>query len=460
MQQQQADLDVLVIGSGVACQSIVFRLREAGRSVGVIENGPPGGTCKTRGCDAKKPYVNAAKRVLQARAMIGHGVTGDLQLDWLALAAFKDSFTDPVPGQTRREMADAGIKLIEGPPRFIDPHTVEVNGQRVRGEQVVIATGRRPRTLDLPGAEHAITSDDFLELKSLPRRVVFIGGGYIAMEFAGVAAVAGSEVTVVEAGDYPLKPFDRDAVRTVMAALTDLGVTILTRRRVTAVESLDAGKGFRVVTGEQEPAINADLVINASGRVPSLNGLNLDAVGIAHGKAGLQVDEFLRSTSHHHVWAAGDVADNHRAPLTPTASEDGRVVAHNLIHGPTRTRFTSPVASVAFTLPPIAGVGLSESDAREKFGNIEVVAGDMSTWKHFRQQGEKHATFKLIFCDQQLLRGAHLVGAECEEVINLFALAIGEGCHKDTLCDATFGYPTVAFNLLSKFKTHAASTPS
>jgi glutathione reductase (NADPH) len=355
-------------------------------------------------------------------------------------------------------MADAGVELIEGRPRFVDPHTLEINGRRLRGGQIVIATGQRPRTLDLPGAEHAIDSDGFLEIEQLPERLAFVGGGYIAMEFAGVAAVAGARVTVVESGTYPLKPFDRDAVRTVLASLTDLGVRILTQRKVTAIEPGD--NGAFVVRTDADTAgdpIVADRVVNASGRVPSIDGLGLEEVGIAFNKQGIEVDASLRSVSHRHVWAAGDVAANGRAPLTPTAAEDGQVVAHNLLHDGGKEQVRTPVSSVAFTLPSIGSVGMSEDEARETFDSIEIVEGDMSQWKHFRQQREPFATYKLVFCDQQKLRGAHLVGADCEEVINLFALAICQECDKQTLLDATLGYPTVAFSLFQKFRKHRAT---
>lgn len=450
--------DVVVLGGGVASQSIVYRLRDAGKSVAVVDAGPLGGTCANAGCDAKKPYVNAAQRVLQSRAMLGHGLTGGVQLDWKALVEFKRSFTHPVPGITRQEMRNAGIEVFEGEPRFDDLHTIAVNDQTIRGEQIVIATGGQPRPLDLPGGgvEHTIDSNDFLELDELPPRVAFVGGGYISMEFAGVAAVAGSKVTVLQSGAYPLNRFDRDAVRVLLSSYADLGIDVLTRRHAVCVKKRPAG-GYRVLFAGDAPPIEADLVVAAAGRVPSVEHLGLESVGIAYGSAGIRVDDQLRSLSHDHIWAAGDVADNGRAPLTPTASEDGRVVAHNLTNDKPRSQITTPVVSVAFTLPPIAGVGLTESDAAEHCGPVEVIQGDMSRWKHFRQQGEKHAYFKLIFCDQQTLRGAHLVGHESQEVINVLGLALGERCDRQTLSEMTFGYPTVAFNLISKIKKQTAT---
>ena len=450
---EESRIDLAVIGCGVAGQSIAYTARKAGKSVSIFESGPPGGTCPTRGCDAKKPLVNAAKRLVQARAMIGSGLAGQLHLDWSALMDFKRQFTQPIPGRTREDLREAGIELIEACPRFLNAHTLEADGRRWRAEQIVIASGLRPRTLELPGggAEHTIDSDGFLELDQLPGRVVFVGGGYIAMEFAGVAAAAGARVTVLEMGTYPLGQFDQDVVRELLAAYEDLGVHVLTQRKVEAIRPLE--RGFEVDCGGAAPTIEADLVVNATGRVPSIDGLDLDAAGIDHGKAGVKVDSHLRSVSQPHVWAAGDVADTGRPPLTPTASEDGRVVAHNLLNPDAlREQIQTPVASVAFTLPPVASAGMSEQAAREAYGDgIEVAAGSMAGWKHFRQQNEKHAYYKLIFDPDTKLIGAHLVGADCDEVINMFATALDSGCDKASLCDTTLAYPTVGFNLQNVF---------
>jgi glutathione reductase (NADPH) len=450
--EQAKQVDLAVLGCGVAGQTVAYRARQAGWSVTLFETGPPGGTCPTRGCDAKKPLVNAVFRLRRAQAMMGKGLSGELSIDWPALMAFKRSFTEPIPDRTREDLAEAGIELIEAPPRFDDARTIEADGRRWRAEQVVISTGLRPRALDLErgGAEHAIDSDAFLELDALPERVVFVGGGYVSMEFASVAAAAGSAVTVLERAEYPLSAFDPDAVRVLLAAMHEQGIKILTRRQVTGIEP--AGGAFRVHTGASGEAIEADLVVNASGRVPSIDGLGLDNAGIAHGEAGVAVDAYLRSTSSPNVWAAGDVAATGRAPLTPTAAEDGRVVAHNLLNQDDREMIRTPVASVCFTYPPIASVGLSEHAARQRHGDdLQVAAGDLAQTKHFRQEGETHGFYKMIFDPDQRLLGAHFVGGDCEEVINLFALAIGQGCDKHKLCETTMAYPTVAKTLQNVF---------
>jgi glutathione reductase (NADPH) len=268
------------------------------------------------------------------------------------------------------------------------------------------------------------------------------------MEFAGVAAAAGKQVTVIESSTYPLGPFDKDCVRTLLAAMQDQGIDILTRRQVQAIEKTSSG--FMIKTDSGQPTIEVDLVVAAVGRKPSVDKLNLEAGGVEHGKAGIKVDEHLRSVSNPRVFAGGDVADQGRPPLTPIASQDAGVLAHNLwaADDALREHSTSPIASVAFTCPPIASVGLLESEAREQHGDIDIKAGDMSSWKLLREHGHDHGSYKLIFqADDGPLLGAHLVGYGVDEVINLFSLAICQKCSCDDLCKAALAYPTLGFNL-------------
>ncbi len=451
---QEQNVDVVVLGTGAVGQIVAYKARKAGKSVVAVETREPGGTCPNRGCDAKKPLVNAAHTLRSFQALHDHGLVGDARIDWPALINFKRSFTNPVGDETRKDLEAAGVTLVEGRPRFVDERTIEAGGTRYRAEQIVIVTGQRPRTLDVPGAEHTVDSDAFLELDELPKRVAFIGGGYIGMEFACVCAAAGAEVTVLDQNVYPLMKFDEDAVRTLLAALEDQGIKLLTRRTVTAIERTEeGGGGLHVVTESDEPAVVVDLVVNASGRVPSVEGMDLDAGNVAHGKKGVKVDRHLRSVSNPRVWAGGDVADGSaagdpRPALTPIASQDGRTLAHNLFKDTPVERSGSPVASVAFTCPPVASVGLTEPQAREKHGDVSVVKGDMAEWKVVQQHGHRHGFYKLIFAAEDgPLLGAHLAGYGVDEVINLLTLAACRGCKRDELCAAALGYPTLGFNL-------------
>jgi len=453
--------DLCVLGSGAVGQIVAYAGRKAGLSVTLIENAPPGGTCPNRGCDAKKPFVNAALMAhrVNALAAAGGGVA-PTTIDWAQIASFKKSFTDPVGRLTADDLRDAGVELRDATPGFIDAQTVEAGGHTVTADRFVIATGQRPRPLDVPGGELTVDSDAFLNLDDLPARVAFIGGGYIGMEFACAAAIAGREVTVITPGDHVLKGFDPDVVATLEAGLPGLGphgVRVIHQRRVGSVTKGADGLTVHADDNEATALVTADLVVNATGRVASIEGMNLAAAGVEASKRGVVVDAYLRSPGNPRVWAGGDVVDGKRPPLIPTAVDDGRTLKHNLFAAESenawRKRADTPPASVAFTTPAVAGVGMTESEARDAHGDgAQVITTDLSGKKYFRQLGQKHASCKLIFDADERLIGAHLAGESADEVINVFALALGQCCDGDGLCDATLTYPSVTAALQTAFR--------
>ncbi|MGH8276748.1 MAG: FAD-dependent oxidoreductase, partial [Steroidobacteraceae bacterium] len=240
------DYDLIVIGTGTAAQVTAARVRSAGRSVAVIDHRPFGGTCALRGCDPKKMLVSGAEAADWARRMHRRGVTGQLRIDWKELIAFKRTFTDPVPKKREESFAKQGIDALHGMARFQGPDTVMVEGRALKGRNIVIATGARPVPLDFPGAEHAITSDAFMELENLPKRIVMVGGGYIAAEFSHIAARAGANVTVLQRGARMLPKFDSELVEWLMDAFRDIGIDVRTANAVTGIERTE--EGFRVHT--------------------------------------------------------------------------------------------------------------------------------------------------------------------------------------------------------------------
>ncbi|MGH6989708.1 MAG: FAD-dependent oxidoreductase, partial [Stellaceae bacterium] len=218
--------DLIVIGSGTAAQTAIARVRDAGWRVAVLDHRPFGGTCALRGCDPKKMLVSGEDAVDAARRMRGHGVDGEARIDWPALMAFKRGFTDPIPERQAQNYGERGIDAFRGLARFIDPATVAVDGRALRARHFLIATGARPVPLGIPGEEFVVTSDDFLELDRLPRRLVLIGGGYVAAEFSHLAARAGAEVTIIQRGPRLLTRFDADLVGWLMPRFRDLGIIV------------------------------------------------------------------------------------------------------------------------------------------------------------------------------------------------------------------------------------------
>ncbi len=439
--------DLVVLGAGTAAMTAASRVRDQGWSVAVIDFRPFGGTCALRGCDPKKMLIGGTSAVDHARRMRGKGVAGDARIDWSELMAFKRSFTDPVPELHERNYKSKGIDTFYGKARFTGRQTIEVAGEVLDARYVLLATGAEPVKLGIPGEEHLVTNEQFLSLEALPARIAFVGGGYIAAEFAHIAALSGAKVTVLQHGPRMLKAFDKDLVGWLMAKFQALGIDV---RTGTSVERVDQpAHEFRVWTSRdgQKQSIEADLVVHAAGRAPDFSGLNLEAAGVEVDGGRLKLNEFLQSVSNPAVYAAGDAAQV-GPPLTPVSSHDAHIVAANMLKGNARRPDYRGVPSVAFTVPPIAAVGLSEEKARAQGLKFRVQSKLASTWFTARQAAEAVYGFKVLVDETtDLVLGAHLVGPHAEEVINLFALAIRHGLTASALKQTMFAYPTGASDI-------------
>src|SRR5580698_8001522 len=347
--------DVIAIGTGSAASTVASHCRGAGWQVAVVDSRPFGGTCALRGCDPKKVLVGAAEAVDWTRRMQGKGIQAEkLQIDWPELMRFKRSFTEPVPQRREDEFAKAGIAAFHGRARFTGPTTVQVGEETLVGRYVVIATGQAPADLGIPGAEHLTTSDQFLELNELPRKLLFIGGGYIAFEFAHVAALAGSQVTVLHRGPRPLALFDPDLVDQLVERTRELGIDLHLGTEAIGIEKNSAQLIVRALASGKTGMFQTDMAVHAAGRVPEINDLNLDAAGIEWEKRGVRVNEFLQSVSVPAVYAAGDAAASGGSPLAPVASYEGLIVAANLLKGNHQKPNYIGIPSVVFTVPPLA----------------------------------------------------------------------------------------------------------
>jgi glutathione reductase (NADPH) len=391
--------------------------------------------------------ISGAEAIDAARRMRGNGVTGELRISWPELVAFKRTFTDPVPQKHEAHYAARGIDVFHGLARFTGSDAVSAVGRELKARHILIATGARPVPLRIPGAEHIIASDRFLELESLPRRIVLIGGGYIAAEFSHIAAHAGAQVTVFQRGDHMLPHFDRELVSWLMAKFTELGIDVRTRATVARVEQ--AANGFLVhangALGKQ--AVAADLVVHAAGREPDLEELDLTAGQVAVSKGRLELNEYLQSVSNPLVYAAGDAASV-GPPLTPVSGHDGKVVAGNILEGNRHKPDYRGVASVAFTVPPIATVGLNESQAQAQGLKFKVKSENTPNWYTARRLAERVYGYKtLVEEGTGRILGAHIVGPHADEVITLFGLAIRHNLTARDLQTTMFAYPTGASDI-------------
>ena len=435
--------DVVAIGTGAGASAVAMLCRAAGWQVAIVDSRPFGGTCALRGCDPKKVLVGAAEVIDWTRRMKGNGIRSErLVIDWRELMCFKRTFTQPVSQRRQEGFAKAGIVAFHGRAHFVGANAVQVGEELLETRFVVIAAGQKPADLKIPGQEFLTTSEQFLELDELPRRILFIGGGYIAFEFAHVAARVGSEVTICHRGARPLELFDPDLVEQMVARTRELGINVQLGAQV---EGVAKGRGLTVQASAagQRHTFEADTVVHAAGRTPEIDDLNLDVAGVAWDERGVKVNEYLQSLSNPAVYAAGDAAASGGPPLTPVAHYEGAIVASNLLKGNHRKPDYTGIPTVVFSIPPVASVGLSETEARERGLKFRVKKEMTSSWYSSRRVAEKYSGYKvLVEAGTDRILGAHLLGGEAGETINLFALAIRSGMRATDLRRAIFSYPT------------------
>ena len=364
------------------------------------------------------------------------------------MIAFKRTFTDAMPPRIESGLETTGVTVLHGSARFTGPDRVEIDGKPYSARHFHIATGARPMTLNIPGEEHLITSTDFLDLPDLPARVAFVGGGFIAMEFSHIARRAGAaEVTVLEMMDRPLGNFDRDMVAMLVEATTELGIALRTSTKVLEVTKSGDEFTVSVETPDGAQTITCDLVVHATGRVPNIDDLNLEAAGIERTRRGITVSPYMR-TSNPHVFAAGDCADS-GLNLTPVSAYEARIAARNLLAGKDEHAVDyPPIPSAVFTLPPVATVGLSEAQAREQGLDFDVHFQKTEGWYSSMRVGAKHSGYKtLVEKGTGKVLGVHLIGPGAEEQINLFAMAMANGLTANQIKARIFAYPSYASDI-------------
>jgi glutathione reductase (NADPH) len=439
--------DVIIIGAGPAGGEVASRLARAGKSVVMVESRGYGGVCPLRGCNPKKLLLSGAETVASARNMRTRGVVGDLHVDWNELQIFKQLFVDPVPEAAENHYREQGAATLHGLARFIGPDAVAVQSPegevQLQAEHIFLGPGMTPRQLDIPGAEHLLISDDFLNLERLPRRMVLIGGGFVAFEFAHIAARAGAAVTML-CRSTPLKRFDPVLVEEVVQATRHAGVDVRLNAPTQAVEP--DGERLRVLFGKGQ-SVEADAVFNVAGRVPDLAPLDLDKADVAHGPRGVEVNEFFQSVSNPRVYCTGDAANTPFA-LTPTATIESAAAADNILHGNHSRAEYAGVPYVCFTVPPLAACGELESQLQDRGADYKVMYRDLSQVFAWKRLGESYGKSR-VFVDEKADRvlGAHIFGHNAEEMINLFALVIRNQVPLSQVRSTVWAYPTCGYEL-------------
>ncbi len=441
--------DLIVIGAGMAGVAAANKCATSGWDVAIVDSLPYGGTCALRGCDPKKILRRGAEVIDSARLMRGKGIIeAGLSINWSDLMRHKHGFTDPVPQNMEQGLADNGVDTLHGHARFTGPQRIEIDDVPYEADRFLIATGARPRPVDFAGHEHLVDSTDFLNLDVLPRRIVFIGGGFISFEFAHLAARADSLVTIVDRGDRPLKGFDPDLVELLIERGHQAGIDLSRSTTITAIEPAERGYQVTLETPTGPEMIETDLVVHGAGRVADLSEMGLDAAGVAWGERGVHVSSHLQSVTNPATWAAGDSADTPGMPLTPVAVSEAKVAASNMLKGTTTIPDYAGIPTAVFTIPELVRVGMLESEAREQGIDLTVRYSDTSTWYSNYRIGENTAAAKILTDKStDLIVGAHLLGPEYAELINTLGVAIKLGLTARQLRSATAAYPTVGSDL-------------
>jgi glutathione reductase (NADPH) len=436
-----ADYDLFVLGAGSGGVRASRISAGYGARVGICEDSRVGGTCVIRGCIPKKLFSYAAHFAedFEDAAAYGWDVTPP-SFDWTRLVANKDTEIDRLNGIYLQLLENAGVDLLMGTGKLLDAHTVRVGERTVTAETILVATGGWPTMPEIPGIEHAISSNEAFHLETLPERITVVGGGYIAVEFAGIFNGLGRRVTQLYRGEQILRGFDDDVRNAQAEEMRKKGVDVRVQSNPARIDKLDGG--YRI-TLEDGATLETGLVMYATGRRPKTAGIGLENAGVEIKPGGaVAVDEYSRS-SVENIYAIGDCTD--RVNLTPVAINEGMAFAQTVFGGQPRAMNYDFIPAAVFGQPNVATVGLSEANARERFGAVDIYRSTFKPLKHTLSGRDERTMMKLVVdAASDRVVGCHMVGADGPEIIQGIAVAMKCGATKAQF-DATVGlHPTAA----------------
>jgi glutathione reductase (NADPH) len=438
---QKYDYDLFVIGAGSGGVRASRVAAQLGARVAVAEERYLGGTCVNVGCIPKKLLVYASEFSDAFADAAGFGWTvGASRFDWSALIANKDKEIARLNGVYERLLTTAGVTIIDGRATLLDAHTVAIGSERITARYILVAVGGWPAAPRIPGAELAISSNEAFHLHAMPERIIVVGGGYIGVEFAGVFRGLGAEVTLVHRGDLFLRGFDDDLRAALADEMQKRGVALRFNTLLERIEKRGAGVRATLTNGE---TIDAALVLLATGRRPNTHGLGLEAAGVKMDGAGAIVVDRHSRTSVENIFAVGDATN--RRNLTPVAIAEGRAAAETMFGKRAMAVDYENVPSAVFSHPPIATVGLTEMEARARFGAVDIYKSSFRPLKHTLSGRDERTLMKLVVEPKsERVLGCHMIGADAGEIIQGLAVALQCGATKRQF-DATIGiHPTAA----------------
>ena len=439
------DYDLYIIGAGSGGVRAARIAAGHGAKVAIAEHDRVGGTCVIRGCIPKKLMAYAGHYSGDFEDAAGFGWTVEARFDWPTLIANKDREIDRLNGLYIKGLDAAGADLHQARARLLDPHTVELDdGRRFLAEHILIATGGRPVLPAFPGAEHVISSDEVFHLPEQPKRVAIAGGGYIALEFAGIFSGLGSQVTVMHRGPELLRGFDRDIRATIAEEMDARGVRLRFNVEVASIEKRQDGLH---VSFKQGGGLTVDLVLFAIGRRPNTHGLGLERAGIALGPAGaVPVDAWSRSSAPH-IYAVGDVTD--RVALTPVAIREGHAFADTVFGRKPWAVDYETIPTAVFSNPPIGTIGLTEEEARAR-GAVHIYRSRFRPLRHTLSGRTERTMMKLVVdAAGGRVLGVHMVGEDAPEIIQALAVAVKMGATKADFDAAMALHPTAGEEFLT-----------
>jgi len=437
------DYDLIVIGAGSGGVRLARMSAQRGARVAVVESRYLGGTCVNVGCVPKKLFVYGAHVREELEDAAGYGwqvPTDNVSFDWPTLVANKNAEIERLNGIYGRLLANAGVEIIEGTASFEDPHTVRVGEQSYSSGRITVATGSWPVVPDIPGKEHLLTSNDMFYLPQLPRHATIWGGGYIAVEFAGILAGLGVETTLLYRGDMFLRGFDDDVRHFTLQEMRKKGIDLRFNVTIDSVERNDSTYVAQLSNGDE---LETGLIMAATGRRALVDGLGLTDLGVELTASGhVQVDDYFE-TAVPSVYALGDVIGTPQ--LTPVALAQAMVLSRRLFGDGQGEMDYSAIPTAVFCQPNIGTVGLTEQEAREAGHSVRIYRSEFRPMKYTLSGRDERSLMKLVVDDEtdQVL-GAHMVGPDAGEITQGLAVAIKAGATKAQF-DATLGiHPTSA----------------
>jgi glutathione reductase (NADPH) len=437
----QCDYDLITIGAGSGGVRASRMAAQMGARVAIVEESRVGGTCVLRGCVPKKLLVYAGHFADDFEDAAGYGWTvSEPQFDWTKLIAAKDKELDRLNSIYLRILSENNVDLLDGRGGIVDKNTVQVAGKNYNAKHILVAVGGWPSMPDVPGIEYAISSNEALDLKVLPKKIIIVGAGYIAVEFAGIFRSLGVEVTLVLRADKVLRGFDEDVRVCLATEMEKRGIILKTESVVCSIEKQRDGYSMRLTGGD---VLEANQVMYATGRKPNTAGLGLKEVGVEINQKGAIVVDEYSATRVGGIWAVGDVTD--RINLTPVAIAEGAAFVQTVFNdNPTKVDHSN-IPSAVFSSPPIGTVGLSEGQARAQYGDVDVYVSSFSPMK-YTLSGRDEKTFMKLVVDQKtdVVVGCHMMGLDAPEIVQGLGIALKCGATKAQF-DATVGiHPSAA----------------